>query len=359
MRICCYQRLTDNYAWGFGRYLDHMSVSVDGTEGPVAKFFCRQWLDATKADGLTTRDLLPFRPPVQESLRPACLHEWTKLKQSIDAIDATGAKIEELLNEQETKLDGEVAADEAAANEGEPAEGEAEADEEDGDGDGDQPEAADGEEADAGEAASADAEPGSVAFRTAALIAARAKKARRLAEERRKAKDSALTELRTATRVDIHSLRALRASADLVLAGAEPESTAPQPVDANADQRITIEEIMGALHQDRRGLRKMLDEWQNGEAEGADGLGLRSHSSVRKDTLEKIEKLRGQLIDGLGTDALVAWFMEMDISAVVAAIQDQGQDGAPLTGTTLRQKVSGGGWNAIIGTPSRPSASSP
>ena len=344
---------TDNCA-GCARYLDRMSVSVDGTEGPVAQFFCRQWLDATKADGLTTRDLLPFRPPVQESLRPACLHEWTKLKQSIDAIDATGAKIEELLDEQETKLDGEVAADA-----GEPAEGEAEADEEDGDGDDEQPEPADGEEADAGEATSADAEPGSVAFRTAALIAARAKKARRLAEERRKARDSALTELRTATRVDMDSLRALRASADLVLAGAEPESTAPQPVDANADQRITIEEIMGALHQDRRGLRKMLDEWQNGEAEGADGLGLRSHSSVRKETLEKIEKLRGQLIDGLGTDALVAWFMEMDISAVVAAIQDQGQGAPPLTGTTLRQKVSGGGWNAIIGTHSRPSASSP
>ena len=150
----------------------------------------------------------------------------------------------------------------------------------------------DAKEADASEAAGTEPAPGSVAFRTAALIAARAKKARRLAEERRKARDSALIELRTATRVDIDSLRALRASANLVLAGAEPESTAPQPVDANADQRITIEEIMGALHQDRRGLRKMLDEWQNGEAEGADGLGLRSHSSVRKGTLEKIEKLR-------------------------------------------------------------------
>ena len=69
--------------------------------------------------------------------------------------------------------------------------------------------------------------------------------------------------------------------------------------------------------------------------------------------------LRGQLIDGLGTDALAAWFTEMDISAVVAAIQDQGQGAPPLTGTTLRQKVSGGGWNAIIGTHSRPSASSP
>eukprot|EP01043_Picozoa_sp_COSAG02_P109821 COSAG02_NODE_45925_length_353_cov_0.602362_1_plen_86_part_01 len=74
-----------------------------------AKFFCRKWLDPTKDDLQTSRDLVPFRPPVKASLRPAPLCEYIKLKESISKVDDVVFWVDLLLAVQRKKLEKEVA----------------------------------------------------------------------------------------------------------------------------------------------------------------------------------------------------------------------------------------------------------
>ena len=340
-----------------GWFCDEVTVAMEGGGRGDAKFFCRKWLDATRDDLQVMRDLRPFRPPISAALRPAPLSEYIKLQEAISKVEATGERIDALLAEQQAALEkekaeaeeaGNVAAEKAVADVDEASAAVVAIGE---------PTTEPEPEPDADEDEDADEEAAPMTPPTQAIKLTPTEKLKqvRLQEQRRQHKETSLQKLRAAADTDMQTLQALKFAADVTVAGVQPDSPAVQPRDENNDDRVTWEEIFGALHRDRRGLKKLADEWENGKQpeEGAtefEGYGLEGWASARDRMKENLKTLLQTLLDSLESDSMIRWFQMMSIDQLTGVIQgDSGVEPPipPLNGKAMHDLVKQGGFKAL------------
>ena len=330
---------------------------MDASRGD-AKFFCRKWLDVTRDDLQTSRFLTPFRPPVDATLRPARLSEFIILKDTISKVDDIVSWIDLLLTVQRKKLEKEIAADiamaeadaeqmlldDTAAVQRKP-----------------QPEPEAEAEAAAGSPADVQLDP-----QPARKSVQQLRQERQLKDQRHRQRKAALAKLRAAAHTDMQTLEALSRSAKLVLDGLEPDSKAVKPTDTNKDDLITWNEILGALHRDRRGLRKLVEEWENGQwkqlessegegnaEEGTDSYGLEGWKPCHERMVKELSELRSSLIDSLDSHELARWLVKMGFPKgheLIEAIQhaDAQEKLEPVNGKTLREVLGQGGFELLL-----------